>query len=215
VLASATLAADDPDPQSATPTVAQRTQQILSDSRFQTDLPTGGPDRGASRTWKLPEFFVAPSVVIGRLLFYGILAAAVMGLLLALGQLVGNRLIRERNRRRGPSRETRDAAGARSVSLGDIEDLAQSGRLAEAIHLLLEKAFVLLVLKRGDDLPDSMTGREVVDSIQLVSEVKTALRELVEAVEKSHFGGRPVDMTDFRRCWSSYGQFAATLESRF
>jgi hypothetical protein len=94
-----------------------------------------------------------------------------------------------------------------AVSLGDAEGLAAAGRFDEAIHALLLLA--ISSLQRGHGLAGSMTSREVLREAGLSGEAQAGVRGLVEAVEISLFGGRPLDEPEYRRCVEHYRRFAA------
>jgi hypothetical protein len=99
-------------------------------------------------------------------------------------------------------------------SLDEIEKMARAGRLAEAVHLLLQRAIELMAHREEGQFPDSMTGREVLRGAGLQSDARQALRHLVEVVERSLFGGLPVDTSDFNQCRTSYAVLAASLAIR-
>jgi hypothetical protein len=58
---------------------------------------------------------------------------------------------------------------------------------------------------------ESMTAREVARAAELDGDPRTALLELVSAVEVSHFGGVTVDRRDYERCVASYVRLTEVL----
>jgi hypothetical protein len=80
-------------------------------------------------------------------------------------------------------------------TLDEVERLAAEGRYAEAVHLLLLRA--VAALGSRVPLPPSLTSREVVKASGLEGAPGDALERLVRVVERSRFGGRPVDRLDF------------------
>lgn len=199
-------------PQTADPSPAERAQEILSHSKYQTELPTL-PERPTPRRPPPPP---PPSeeLPIGRILFYGILAAALIAILMILFQHGQERFQRFRARQQDDEGATSRLSQGDGSSLDEIEKMARAGRLAEAVHLLLQRAFELLAHRDEGQFPDSMTGREVLRGVGLKPDARQALRHLVEVVERSLFGGLPVDMRDFNQCRTCYAVLAASLATR-
>jgi len=98
------------------------------------------------------------------------------------------------------------AAGAElpRAALGPAEALAAEGHFAEAVHRLLIDALAILAAQAGHSFPKAMTSREILASLRLAPEAREALRELVDAVELSHFGGRPVGEPAWRRAHEAF-----------
>ena len=110
--------------------------------------------------------------------------------------------IRERRGARGPA-TAGPAAAARAggerpgpAPIDDADRLAAEGRYAEAVHaLLLHVVRGLTVDGRPD--PPPFTSRAPLARAALAPPRRAAFGALVEAVEHSLFGGRPVDATAF------------------
>ncbi len=121
-----------------------------------------------------------------------------------------------------PSAEAGAVAGPRaspapprtlpSAPLDEAEALASEGRFADAVHVLLLRALALLSRAEGHVLVPSETSREVLERLEnLAPAARGALAHLVEAVERSRFGGRPLDAPAWeaaRSAWSA-GRAAA------
>jgi hypothetical protein len=94
---------------------------------------------------------------------------------------------------------TEPAAGLPQAALGPAEALAADGRFAEAVHRLLIDALAFLAARASHSIPRSWTSREILGALRLTPTAREALRALVDAVEISRFGGRPVGEADWLR----------------
>ncbi len=99
---------------------------------------------------------------------------------------------------------TEPAAGLPLAALGPAEALAAEGRFAEAVHRLLIDALAFLAARASHSIPRSWTSREILGALRLLPAAREALRELVDAVEISRFGGRPVGEADWRRAHAAF-----------
>lgn len=80
------------------------------------------------------------------------------------------------------------------------DSLAAAGQYEEAAHVLLLGTIDQLVQVSGRDHPRSQTSRELVERLRLDSPQRQALGGLVNAVERTLFGGRPLTATTFEFC---------------
>ncbi len=86
----------------------------------------------------------------------------------------------------------------------DYEELAAEGDYAGAVHALLLRTLRGLASKQAEPPPASFTSREFVAKVSIPEEARSGVADLVEAVEVSLFGGRPVQEPDYRRCLARY-----------
>lgn len=100
-----------------------------------------------------------------------------------------------------------DAAAARSL-LDEADALARQGRFAEAVHLLLFRSIEDIQARLEGGVPVSLTAREISSLGRLPDRAKRALGPIIQVVERSFFGGRPVDAEGWREARSSYETFA-------
>lgn len=100
-----------------------------------------------------------------------------------------------------------DAATARNLLTG-ADALAAEGRYAEAAHLLLLRSVEDIEIKKPRALKVSLTTREIAGLAGLPEAARPAFVRIGEVVERSLFGGRPVDATDFAECRRAYEAFA-------
>ncbi|MBK8199451.1 MAG: DUF4129 domain-containing protein [Acidobacteria bacterium] len=100
-----------------------------------------------------------------------------------------------------------DAAAARSL-LDEADALARQGRFAEAVHLLLFRSIEDIQDRVEGGVPTSLTAREIAGLGKLPERAKRGLRPIIQVVERSFFGGRPVDAAGWQEARQSYEDFA-------
>lgn len=100
-----------------------------------------------------------------------------------------------------------DAAAARSL-LEEADGLAQAGRFAEAVHLLLLRSIEDLQARIEGGLQASLTAREIAALGKLPDRAKRGLNPVIQVVERSFFGGRPVDEAGWQEARRAYEDFA-------
>lgn len=182
------LAAPSPEEVKA---VAHR---VLERSTYQTRLPTPGEARegggGRAPAKELPgdersTTLEAPEAAasIARTLL--VVVAVVGGVLAALW--IGRELASFRWGAEPVSAPPAPPPDPGAPAIPDPEALAKEGRFAEAAHALLLRAIERVAASR----PRSLTAREVLASA--TPALRPALAPLVDAVERSRFGGRPLD----------------------
>ncbi|WP_370545445.1 DUF4129 domain-containing protein [Caulobacter sp. 17J80-11] len=192
--------------------VARAHEQMLADKSLQFDLKGFDPPKVPEWLQWLGELFRALAPVL-KVLFYVGLAAGV-GLIL---YFVGRELIRLHWGGRGkvlvlnkgePAVEWRpDAAVARTL-LEDADRLAGEGRFAEAVRLLLFRSIEDIQGRRPHAVKPAQTTRDIAALDALPASARPAFAKIGEAVERSFFGGRPVDAETFADCRQAYEAFA-------
>ena len=100
-----------------------------------------------------------------------------------------------------------DEATARNLLAG-ADALAAEGRYAEAAHLLLLRSVEDIEIKKPRALKVSLTTREIAGLASLPQAARPAFIRIGQVVERSLFGGRPVDAADFAECRRAYEAFA-------
>ncbi len=78
----------------------------------------------------------------------------------------------------------------------DHERLAAAGEFGAAVHALLLHAFAAWTARRGL-LPAHATGRAALGLVRHKAAAVEPLAQLVAAVERVHFGGRPADRAQY------------------
>jgi hypothetical protein len=105
------------------------------------------------------------------------------------------------------------ATGPRSpeIVLEAADDLATQGRFVEAMHVLLLQALADIRRRLDEEFADSMTSREILRSRQLSDALRRPLREVINRVEWTYFGGHPADHNDYLACRASFSALAQAL----
>ncbi len=93
----------------------------------------------------------------------------------------------------------------------DAETLARAGRFEAAVHVLLLGVLDTLRDRIPSAVPEAGTSREIARTAPLPPAARTALGDLVLAVERSRFGRRPVDEGGYRACRDLCRRFRAEL----
>lgn len=96
-----------------------------------------------------------------------------------------------------------DTARAR-VLLEDADRLAAEGRYAEAAHLLLLRGVADIQDRRPRAVQPALTSRDIAASPDLPPPARPAFTAIAEVVERSLFGGRPVDQPAWTQCRRAY-----------
>ena len=104
-------------------------------------------------------------------------------------------------------------AAALDAPRSEAETLADQGRYDEAVHLLLLKTIAALVRTRPGGLPEAWTSREIQREMPMVQSARAPFGALVEAVEASLFGGRPVDEPAWTRCLARFRTFESAYST--
>lgn len=193
----------------------------LADTELQTERPEREPEpieynprsnNGSNAfTRALAAFFQAIGPLIGYLLIALIAGAILYALYMMFGESLTLRR-RDKVKKDGPDisitpnlRPQEDAAKA---LLADADKLAAEGRFAEAVHLLLFRSINDIQEKQKGGVPRSLTSREIGRLESLPIKVRTALFPIIGIVERSFFGGRPVDKEGWQSARASYEDFA-------
>ena len=100
-----------------------------------------------------------------------------------------------------------DEATARNL-LTEADSLAADGRFAEAAHLLLMRSVEDIARHHPRAIKASFTTREIAGVKALPEAARPPFTRIGEVVERSLFGGRPVDAADFAACRRAYEDFA-------
>lgn len=100
-----------------------------------------------------------------------------------------------------------DARVARDL-LADADALAAQGLYAEAAHLLLLRSVQDIEQRQPRAVRVSLTTREIARLKALPEAARPAFDLIGRMVERSLFGGAPVDAQDFADCRQAYQAFA-------
>lgn len=155
------------------------------------------------------EFLGAMAPVFEILFWLGV--AAIVGALLWL-------IVREVLRIRLPDSkkakvkaaepEWRPTSAAALALLSDADALAEQGRFAEAVHLILLRSIGDIDTRVPNLLRPAFTSRDIGGLSRLPEAARPAFRRIAHVVEASLFGGRDVDRETFTTCRQAYEAFA-------
>ncbi len=102
---------------------------------------------------------------------------------------------------------TPEERGARSW-LQEADALARQGRFAEAIHHLLFRSIDDIASRRPALVRPALTSRELAASVGLPARARDLFAAIARLVERSLFGGRPLDEGDWLEARAAYSDFA-------
>jgi hypothetical protein len=211
--------------------VARAWTAMRHDSSIQFDLPPSPPppkppawleaffrwlDKvlapvGRFLKW-IGSFF--PDAAYARFLLWAVIAVGAAALLWALYNRIRFGEWRLRLPRRAsagglPSEEdwSPEAAGARSW-LEEADALARQGLFAEAIHHLLFRSVEDIANRRPALIQPALTSRELAAAAAIPGRAREPFAAIALLVERSLFGGRPVNEGDWRMAREAYSAFA-------
>ena len=187
--------------------VRAEARAVLHDASYQT-TPPESLDKAAqaSATLTLPTLSLPPWVFYSLLIVVGAVLVAYLARELGLVPHRGQRVVE------GDTHTERERRLARP-ELQRAEALARAGAFADAIHELLLCALGEID-RRGEPLPVALTSREVLSRVHLTPDAELSFRHLVQAVERSHFGGHPVSREQFDLCRGQLDRLIATSGKR-
>ncbi len=102
---------------------------------------------------------------------------------------------------------TPDAAPAREW-LREADAMAAEGRYAEAVHHLLFRSIQDIARRRPRLVRPALTSRELSAAEAIPPSARTLFADIARLVERSLFGGRPVDAGDWTSARAAYADFA-------
>lgn len=156
-----------------------------------------------------------PDWPYARILLWGVVGLlAVVVLWMAVERIRYGvwRLPRWRRRRKAAAEPTEGSPlfepGPVRAWLEEADALAALGRFADAAHLLLLRSVEDLARRRPGFVTPALTARELAAAGAFPSAVRTRFAAIAALVERSLFGGRPVDATDWQRARTSYAELA-------
>ena len=187
---------------------------VLGDNRIQQEMPAGRPAEPPAPPRRLTWFDWMDGLGdVARLLMWVVI--------IVVGVLLISYLTREvigfnrRARSRGIASGQATARGggleedAVEATLAEADRLSQAGHFGEAVHVLLLCCLGELRRRRRDaQLAPSLTSREILARLSLPERASAAFAAIVDAVELSHFGGRPADAGQYDARRQDFLRFA-------
>jgi hypothetical protein len=150
------------------------------------------------------------SPLVVYLFWVGLVLAAVIVVYLILREVLGVRLGWRRRRtpaRPSPADWRPETLMARAL-LADADRLAAEGRYDEAIHLLLYRSIDEIEDRRPHLVRPALTSRDIAALEALPETARATFGQIAQVVERSLFGGRPVQASAYAECRTAYEAFA-------
>jgi hypothetical protein len=143
------------------------------------------------------------------LFWVGLGLAAVLILYLVAREVFGVRFGRRRRvtARHSPTDWRPEAFKARAL-LADADRLAAQGRYDEATHLLLFRSIDEIDDRRPHLVRPALTSRDIAALEALPEAARSTFGRIAQIVERSLFGGRPVEAASWAECRTAYEAFA-------
>ena len=191
--------------------VAHAHERLLHDSTLQFAFPASPkpqpPPQWAEALGRLLEA-IAPFM---SWVFWGLLGICV----LFIAVFVAREMLRHRWIGRAKPAvlttgvaEWRPAPERARALLEEADRLAAEGRFADAAHVLLLRSIDDLEGRRPDLVRPALTSRDISRLDALPAAARPAFDLIAGIVERSLFGGRPVDASGFAQCRAAYADFA-------
>lgn len=179
---------------------------------FTTYTPRPPPDWLTDLLKALGQAFVSAAPVLKYVFWGGLALGAALIAWFILRDLVRIRpadRARPANLTETPEPWRPGAAKARAL-LSDADALAAEGRFAEAAHLLLTRSIDDFSEHRPGVVRPALTSRDLARLEAMPAGAQGAFAMIADVVERSLFGGRPVDAEGFAACRRAYHDFALT-----
>jgi hypothetical protein len=152
-----------------------------------------------------------PDAPYARILLWTMLAAAAVGLALLIYRRLseGEWRLWRRRRPTGIAVDAEEEAWAPEAAparswLREADALAAQGRYAEAVHHLLFRSIEDIARRRPRLVRPALTSRELAAAEALPPPARSLFARIAGLVERSLFGGRPVEASDWTAARTAY-----------
>jgi len=188
---------------------------LRTDTSIQFDLPSFEPPVVPGWLRRLGELLEGSGPLF-KIVFWIVVGAVVLALLYAIFRWIergGLAFLKRRSDTEAAMAESwrPEEAPARAL-LAEADALASAGRFDQAVHLLLFRSIEDIEAKRPKLVRPALTSRDIAGADQIPAGPRSAFGRIVMAVERSLFGGRPLDQTDWTGCRVAYEEFAFAAE---
>jgi hypothetical protein len=103
------------------------------------------------------------------------------------------------------------AIGSETDALAAADRLSREGNFVEAMHVLLLHSLSEIRRQLGEQFADSLTSREILRAARITAIARTALRDIIGAVELTHFGGYPAQAGEYAACRRNFETLQQSL----
>lgn len=184
-------------------------RQLLEDRTIQFSMEAYRPEPTPAWLQWIIDNFGAVWPVLRVVVWAGLAALAVFLLYHLAKRLAGEDWPWSRQEPdAAPDESWRPAEGSARALLAEADRLAAEGRYDEAAHLLLFRSIEDIEARRPRLVRPALTSREVAGAPDLPDEPRRAFQSIVQAVERSLFGGRGLVASEWESCRSDYERFA-------
>jgi hypothetical protein len=192
-----------PDP--AKPNFVELSKGIVSTLDLQTAFPNPAVASG-SEPWLTGDLTHA--------LLWTAVAIGVIVIVLYLRDILpGGALARRKGWNTGEAGLAAAGASAEAQAQFNADELARLGRFVDAMHVLLLQALADMHRRLDVALADSLTSREILRRAKVSPLAKSALQDIIGAVERAYFGDHPADESDYLSCRTNFATFVGALKS--
>lgn len=195
---------------SADTALAQAHARLLADDRLQFDRTGFTPPKVPGWLHWIGDVLHAMGPLLEIIFWVGLAAIVAAVAYFIVRELLRLRLPRPKAEAAVVAAEPEwrpDETTARNLLAG-ADALAAEGRYAEAAHLLLMRSVEDIERRKPRAIKASLTTREIATAASLPDTARPAFTHIGQVVERSLFGGRPVDAEDFADCRRAYEDFA-------
>jgi hypothetical protein len=191
-------------------TLAQAHARLLKDQSLQFDRASFTPPEVPAWLQWIPDALEAIAPLLKWAFWIGLILLAGL-ILFAIGrEIVRLRRPPSKPKSPGPLVETQwrpDAHAARDL-LAEADALAARGLYAQAAHILLLRSVQDMEKRKPNSVRVSLTTREIMALKALPDTARPAFSTIGRTVERSLFGGAPIDADAFAECRQAYEAFA-------
>lgn len=184
--------------------------ETMADKGIQTSLPPPEP-QPAPPDWLIDFFralgdFFTWSAPVMKYVLWALAAALLLFLAYRLVPGFAAWVDARRNRPVDDEREELGLAEAQKARarLADADALANEGRFAEAVHLLLYRSVDDISARRPGLVKPALTARDLAAARELPGAARNAFSQIARAVEITLFGGRSIDSAVWGECRAAY-----------
>ncbi|MGD0721061.1 MAG: DUF4129 domain-containing protein [Roseiarcus sp.] len=147
-----------------------------------------------------------------RWLLWGAVVAGLVVLALYLRDILpGGRFARRGGWSADETESGQAGAGAGTAAQTSADELARLGRFVEAMHVLLLQAVADMHARLDQRIADSLTSREILRRAAVPPVARSALGEIIGAVERAYFGDHPAGEGEYRACRTHFSVFVGAL----
>lgn len=184
--------------------------ELLRDRGFQFDRSDFKPPKTPEWLKWIGEAFEAIAPLLKYVFWIGVALIAALVLYALVREVMRLRMpaARPKAAKVEAAPEWRPEVAAARDLLAAADLLAAEGRFAEATHLILLRSVEDIERRRPKTVRPALTTREIAGLAALPPAARPAFAKIGKVVERSLFGGAPVEAGDYAACRRDYEAFA-------